>query len=332
MNDNPSRREYPPDRPPSPAGPPRLRTRKRRRGVALLPSLFTLGNLLSGFASLNYSALGPEQNADPVFARHFQIAGYFIFLAMAFDLFDGFVARLTLSATDFGAELDSHADMFSFGIATPFNSIHQIGELTRTTSGGKGFIDIPGPFQDNDWLRLFWIIAGIYVACTALRLARFNMILRHDVLSHMSFRGLPSPGAAAMVGGSVLFFVSLGLPHRYPFNVSPQVEEMLKNVFPYVLPVVLLVAALLMVSRFVYAHLINRFLRGRRKFRTLVGFLILVMVIFWEPQISMLLGVYIYSMSAPASWIYRLLMGKGKSPPPAPAAGPAAPVPPPESA
>lgn len=284
---------------------PQLRGRKRRRGIALLPSLFTLGNCLSGFASLNYASLPAEFGDNPVFSPHFRTAGYFIFLAMVFDLFDGFVARLTRSASDFGAELDSLADMVSFGIAPAYLSIHLIGELK-----GNGYLSIPGPFQDDDWLRLFWIIAGIYVACTALRLARFNMFLRHDVLSHMSFRGLPSPGAAALVAGTVVFFVSLGLRHHYFFNVSPQMQAGMRQVFPYILPVVLLIAALLMVSRFVYAHLINRFLRGRKRFRTVVGFLLLVMLIAWEPQISVLLGVYIYVLSAPASWLYRLMTGK----------------------
>lgn len=331
VNEIPSRRDNPPDFPPHPGGPLRLRTRKRRRGIALLPSLFTLGNCLSGFASLNYSARSSPPGPDGVFSFHFAVAGYFIFLAMAFDLFDGFVARLTHSASDFGAELDSLADMVSFGIAPAFLSIHLIGELMRSQNNqGNAYLAIPGPFQDNDWLRLFWIIAGTYVACTALRLARFNMGHQHDTLSHMSFRGIPSPGAAAVVAGSVVFFVSLGLqPPWGTFNVSPQVREGLEKVFPYFLPVVLLVAALLMVSRFVYAHLINRFLRGRKRFRTVVGFVLLVMVIFWEPQISILLGVYIYALSAPAAWIYRLMGGRGKSSSPSPPAPP--PVSPPST-
>jgi CDP-diacylglycerol---serine O-phosphatidyltransferase len=292
--------------------------RKRRRGVALLPSLFTLGNCLSGFASLSYAAEG-HGNGNPAFTGHFIVAGYFIFLAMIFDMFDGFVARLTRTTSDFGAELDSLADMVSFGVAPAFLSIHLIGQLMRNQS-----LNFPTPLSDDQWMRLFWVIAGIYVACTALRLARFNVVTKSDVSSHMSFRGLPSPGAAAVVAGSVIFFEVLKLPPAdshtpriiigmIPFNVSPHVKTMLEVYFPNVLPAVLLFAGLLMVSRFSYAHLINRFLRGRKRFRTLVGFVILVGLVGWEPQITILLGIYLYALSAPALWIYGLISNKKRA-------------------
>jgi CDP-diacylglycerol---serine O-phosphatidyltransferase len=293
--------------------------RKRRRGVALLPSLFTLGNCLSGFASLSYAAQGHGAGGNPLFTAHFIVAGYFIFLAMIFDLFDGFVARLTRTTSDFGAELDSLADMVSFGVAPAFLSIHLIGQLMRNQS-----LNFPTPLSDDQWMRLFWVVAGIYVACTALRLARFNVVHQADILSHLSFRGLPSPGAAAVVAGSVIFFEVLKLPPpdahtpriiigMIPFNVSPHVKSMLEIYFPYVLPMVLLFAGLLMVSRFSYAHLVNRFLRGRKRFRTLVGFVILVALVLWEPQITILLGIYVYALSAPVIWLYGLLMRKNKA-------------------
>jgi CDP-diacylglycerol--serine O-phosphatidyltransferase len=288
--------------------------RRRRRGVSLIPALFTLGNLLCGFASLNYASRGTAPADDPVFSLHFAVAGYFIFLAMVFDMFDGFVARLTRTASDFGAELDSLADMVSFGIAPAFLSVRLIGELlyNLSPSSGREYLFFPMPFSDDAWIRLFWIIAGIYVSCTALRLARFNVIHNKESASHVSFRGMPSPGAAAIVAGSVIFFESLGLSSKIPFNITPQMRETLKTGVPYLLPVVLLIAALLMVSQFSYAHLINRFLRGRKKFRTLVGFFLLVMLVVWEPQITVLLGIYLYALSAPVSSFYGLITGKGK--------------------
>ena len=93
-------------------------------------------------------------------------------------------------------------------------------------------------------------------------------------------------------------------------------KEALTVYFPYVLPAVLLIAGLLMVSRFSYTHLVNRFLRGRKKFRTLVGFVMLVM---WEPQITILLGIYLYALSAPVLWLFALLTGRGQVPAPVPA-------------
>ncbi len=166
------------------------------------------------------------------------------------------------------------------------------------------------------------MIAAIYVCCTALRLARFNVINKHDVASHMNFRGMPSPGAAAVVASSIIFFETLySQNHLIWFNVSPEIRDVLKTVVPYLLPLVLLVAALLMVSRFAYSHLINRFLRGRKKFRQVVTFLFLVMLIFWQPQITVLVAIYIYALSAPVQWLWRLSTRQGRAPgnPPPPA-------------
>lgn len=280
--------------------------RRRRRGVALLPTMFTLGNCLCGFTSIHYASLQMDPTASP---NNYAVAGYAIFAAMLFDMFDGFVARLTRSASDFGAELDSLADMVSFGVAPAFLSIRLIGDLLRGTNlpAGAMMLNVAGPFSDDAWGRLFWVIALLYVSCTAMRLARFNVINKHDVTSHMNFRGMPSPGAAAVVASSIIFFETLYAPkHVIPFHVSEPMLDWLRHVFPYLLPLVLLVAALLMVSRFAYSHLINRFLRGRKKFRQVVGFLLLVMLIVWQPQIVTLVAIYIYALSAPVSWLWKL--------------------------
>jgi len=264
--------------------------RKKRRGVALLPAMFTLGNCLCGFASINYASRGIIDNLDPKGYPDFSnyaVAGYFIFAAMLFDMFDGFVARLTKSASDFGAELDSLADMVSFGLAPGFLSIHLIGGLLNKSNfpAGMKALDIPGPFSNDAWGRLFWVVAAIYVSCTALRLARFNVLNKHEVSSHMNFRGMPSPGAAAVVASTIIFFATLyARDHVLPFNVSPAVKECLRTVFPYLLPVVLLVAALLMVSRFAYSHLV------------------------WEPQTTVVVAIYLYGLSAPVGWLWRVCL------------------------
>ena len=308
--------------------------RKRRRGVALLPSLFTLGNCLCGFASINYAARGiaevlvdGKQTADFI---NYAIAGYFIFAAMLFDMFDGFVARLTHSSSDFGAELDSLADMVSFGLAPAFLSLRLIADLLYSTNlpVGTKALEIPGPLNPDAWGRLFWIVAAIYVSCTALRLARFNVINKHEISSHMNFRGMPSPGAAAVVAATIIFFAALCAPrHVIPFNVSDAVKDILRSIFPYLLPIVLLISGLLMVSRFAYSHLINRFLRGRKKFRDVVFYLCLLMLIILEPQIIVLVAIYLYALSAPTIWLFRLATGKLPSPPMAPAQPPSPPHP-----
>lgn len=284
--------------------------RKRRRGVALLPTMFTLGNCLCGFASIHYASLGSTGN-DPNALSNYAIAGYAIFAAMLFDMFDGFLARLTRSASDFGAELDSLADMVSFGAAPAFLALSLIGDLLKRPAGVYALEYLPGPFSDNAWGRLFWLIGAIYVSCTALRLARFNVLNKHEVSSHMNFRGMPSPGAAAVVASSIIFFETLyAKKHVIPFNVPAWLLDWLKTVFPYLLPLVLLIAALLMVSRFAYSHLINRFLRGRKKFRQVVGFLFLIMLIGWQPQITTLVAIYAYALSAPVTWLWKIMMRK----------------------
>jgi CDP-diacylglycerol--serine O-phosphatidyltransferase len=316
-----------PDSPPPP--------RKRRRGVAILPSLFTLGNCLCGFAAIHYAAsqssTQPTTLPGTALASPYAIAGYFIFAAMIFDMFDGFVARLTRSASDFGAELDSLADMVSFGVAPAFLSIRLITDLLHkiNVAPGTKTLDIPGPFSDHAWGRLFWIIAALYVSCTALRLARFNVINKHEVSSHMNFRGMPSPGAAAIVASTIIFFETLYAPrHLLPFNIAPPILEMLKTFFPYLLPVVLLIAALLMVSRFQYSHLINRFLRGRKKFRHLVVYLFIFMLILLEPRSVTLAAIYAYALSAPLTWLFRKATGRVPAPHPAAVTPPPAPPPP----
>src|SRR5215216_1371987 len=105
------------------------RGRRRRRGISLIPSLFTLGNLMCGFASIDFAARGATGSLTAPFSPNFMYAGYFILLAMVFDVFDGFIARLTRSTSNFGAELDSLADVVSFGVAPAFLSIHVIGQL-----------------------------------------------------------------------------------------------------------------------------------------------------------------------------------------------------------
>jgi CDP-diacylglycerol--serine O-phosphatidyltransferase len=268
---------------------------------------------LCGFAAILYAARGPSTPETAPMISNYAMAGYFIFAAMLFDMFDGFVARLTRSASDFGAELDSLADMVSFGVAPAFLSIRLITDLLYKTNVSPEMktLDIPGPFSDDLWGRLFWVIAAIYVSCTALRLARFNVINKHEISSHMNFRGMPSPGAAAVVASTIIFFDTLYTPrHVIPFNVSDPVKDVLRTIFPYLLPVVLLCAALLMVSRFSYSHLINRFLRGRKKFRTIVVYLCVVMLIMWQPQVSTLIAIYIYALSAPVTWLFRLITGK----------------------
>lgn len=141
----------------------------RRRGIYLLPNLFTTAALFAGFYAI-VSAMNDR----------FEAAAVAIFVAMVLDGLDGRVARLTNTQSDFGAEFDSLADMVSFGLAPALVvyewSLHSMGKLG-------------------------WLAAFIYTAMAALRLARFNTQLA--VADKRYFQGLASPSAAAILAGLV---------------------------------------------------------------------------------------------------------------------------------
>src|SRR5687768_733238 len=174
----------------------RMRRHGRRayvRSVYFLPSLATLGNAVCGFGAMYIAAMaatginsdmGPLVYRDPVAKwlgiHPFAAAAYLIFLAMIFDALDGRLARFTRHTTDFGGQLDSLADVVSFGAAPAFIAL-QVFKLQ-------------GP---EVWLpvsRLVWAIGAIYFSCAALRLARFNVSNEHGEQHHYSFVGLPRRG------------------------------------------------------------------------------------------------------------------------------------------
>ena len=147
----------------------------RRKGIYLLPNLVTTGGLFAGFYSIVASIDG-----------NFHLAAWAIFAAMLLDGLDGRVARLTSTASEFGKEFDSLADMVSFGLA-PAIVVYQWG-VERLA--GYGAI----------WGRLGWLAAFLYVAAAAFRLARFNSNVAQD---RRFFQGLASPAAAAGVASMI---------------------------------------------------------------------------------------------------------------------------------
>ncbi|MDX1496469.1 MAG: CDP-diacylglycerol--serine O-phosphatidyltransferase [Salinisphaeraceae bacterium] len=158
--------------------------RQRRRGIYLLPNLFTTGTLFAGFFAIMSSIDGNH--------LHSVIA---IFLGMLSDALDGRVARLTNTQSDFGKEYDSLADMVAFGLAPALVmyqwSLHELAEYGRF---GR---------------QLAWVVPFFYAAMTALRLARFNVI-EPDKVEPGYFFGLPSPSAAAMTMGYVWVMLDFG--------------------------------------------------------------------------------------------------------------------------
>src|SRR3970040_754946 len=148
---------------------------QRRRGIYILPNLFTTGALFAGFYSI-VAAMNAE----------FESAAIAIIVAMILDGMDGRIARLTNTQSDFGVQYDSLSDMVSFGLA-PALVIYQ---WSLASLG-----------------QLCWLAAFIYTAATALRLARFNT--QAASAGKQYFQGLPSPAAAALIAGLIWFAETL---------------------------------------------------------------------------------------------------------------------------
>jgi CDP-diacylglycerol---serine O-phosphatidyltransferase len=274
----------------------RMRRHGRRayvRSVYFLPSLATLGNAVCGFGAMYVAAMaatalhsdmGPLVYRDPLAKwlgiHPFAAAAYLIFLAMIFDALDGRLARFTRHTTDFGGQLDSLADVVSFGAAPAFIAL-QVFKLQ-------------GP---EVWLpvsRLVWAIGAIYFSCAALRLARFNVSNEHGEQHHYSFLGLPSPGA----GGAVAAFILMQQDLR-----SNRFDN-LSDLCIWLLPMIVLGTGLLMVSGIRYPHLVNRYLRGKRSLARLLLVLGLILLLVVWHQYTLGLGAVAYALWGPVSWAY----------------------------
>ena len=168
----------------------------RRRGIYLLPNLFTTASLFSGFYAIVQAMNG-----------EFETAAIAIFVSMVLDGLDGRIARLTRTQSEFGAQYDSLSDMVSFGAAPAL--VMYVWAL-------------------KDLGKLGWIAAFVYCAAAALRLARFNTNI--DVIDKRYFQGLPSPMAAALLAGLVWVFDDLGIDRELWLNIIAWVFTMFAGI------------------------------------------------------------------------------------------------------
>jgi len=232
--------------------------RQRLKYITILPSLITLLNGICGFAAIGFASKGFSAGVDN-FSFHklelpyFAIAGYMIFFAMIADMLDGRVARMSHTTSSFGGQLDSLCDIVSFGVAPAFLMLKILDyKLTVLVAPTPVFSDFLG--------RFIWLAATIYIACAAIRLARFNVENEEDETEHMSFVGLPVPGAAGVLASLVVFYEDM-LPSLGTGSAVYNIGEIM---ILYSLPFVAIGAALLMISRIPYPHLINQYFRGRK--------------------------------------------------------------------
>jgi CDP-diacylglycerol--serine O-phosphatidyltransferase len=205
--------------------------------IYVLPNLLTTANMFFGFFSVIYSI-----------KQEFTLAAYAIVGASVFDLLDGRVARMTGATSRFGAEYDSLSDLISFCMAP--SMLMYLWALQ--------------PFNKVGWLASF-----LFVACGALRLARFNV--QSVGVEKKDFQGLPTPMAAGIVASSVLAFNELGLEGYRHWGLLA----------------ITFLLSFVMVSTFRYRSFKDLDLREKLPFHYLVIGVLLLIVVAWRPEIML---------------------------------------------
>jgi len=276
---------------------------RRLRSLNFAPTLLTLGNLTCGFAAIHFALrtmyeLGgegsemalttiPPRLLERMLPSLLSVGAGLVILGMVFDMFDGLVARVTRSTTNFGGQLDSLADVVTFGVAP---ATLMVAFMTRCL--GPDAI-IPSPLSEHFWGRFTWVCAAIYVALAAVRLARFNVEHADVNFDHRKFRGLPTPGAAGVMVALILF--------------QDQMGDLAKSVIGYSMPIIALGTGLLMVSRIPYKRIHRIYLVGRRPFSQVVICIILFAVFLSQPVVTLLVLVFGYWASGPTTYALRRL-------------------------
>ncbi|MGD9504074.1 MAG: CDP-diacylglycerol--serine O-phosphatidyltransferase [Syntrophobacteraceae bacterium] len=241
------------------------------RKIYILPSLFTTGNLFCGFFGIVKAIDGD------FFAAALAIIGSWVF-----DILDGKVARLTRSTSRFGVEYDSLVDLVAFGVAP----------------GVLMYLWALKPFG-----KLGWLAAFVFVACGALRLARFNVQV--DTVSKKYFVGLPIPGAASLVSTTVLFL--------------SQWDGLKASDFGLLLLVVTYLLGFLMVSSIPYNSYKDMGAFKEKPLPILFVLVVLLTVVAAWPQIMLFSLVLTYIVSGPLTFAIRWFRKRNPGEQPAPA-------------
>jgi CDP-diacylglycerol--serine O-phosphatidyltransferase len=235
---------------------------RRRRGLYLLPHLLTTANLFFGFYAIVHAFTGKPD-----------LAALGIILAGVCDALDGRVARLARTTSRFGVEYDSIADTVSFGVAPA---------MLAFSAGHLQVLGRPG-----------WVLAFLFTACAALRLARFNVATGRY---KGRFEGMPSPAAAGMVA-STQWFVSFLREHGVAFSVPE-----------WAVAGGVALLGLLMVSAIPYRSF--KELDLRHSFGTLVLAVVALALIVQEPSVTLFVIGIVYCSAGPVEWVWRRAAGR----------------------
>ena len=261
------------------------RRRRRLPPMSVLPTLCTLGNLVCGFAAIPYASM-PADFAGPWGWSGLMCAAVLIFLGMLLDAVDGSIARLTNSISELGGQLDSLADVVTFGVAPAYMMLRLV-----TIDVG---LPIIGPEADDALAKVVWAVSVVYLCCAALRLARFNVETGSSIERSDSFRGLPSPGAAGAVTSLILLH-----QHIMAGRLGDDVPPIFARAAALGVPLVTLVAAFAMVSSIPYPHMANRYLAGSRSFAYIVRLVVVLALAMWFPQETLVVLFTSYLVAGP---------------------------------
>jgi CDP-diacylglycerol--serine O-phosphatidyltransferase len=236
----------------------RIRNIRIKKGIYVLPNLFTTASLFMGF----YSIIASIQ-------EKFFLAAIAILVSLVFDGLDGRVARMTNTTSRFGAEYDSLADLIAFGVAPSL-----MAYIWAMSFYGK----------------LGWMAGFLFVACGALRLARYNIQI--GLIESKVFNGLPIPAAASVLAATVLFFNDMG------------VEGTFHNPFMMIFVAIL---SLLMVSNIKYYSGKDMKLFTRMPFMTFLVIVGILLIIIYRPEVMIFIIFMCYAISGPLWWVFKFI-------------------------
>lgn len=248
--------------------------------IQFLPTVLTLGNIVCGMTAVMQAAqILPGSLELGEGAEIYLSQGcWLIFAAMLFDVMDGKAARAMDAVSAFGKELDSLADVISFGAAPAFVANRFLIILLYSSEGeavkSKGLL-LTG-------------ISLVFVLCAAMRLARYNAETKKGPPEYLT--GLPSPAAGGFVVGNILFFIK---NHDPSWNTIVPCVYFFQSIFP----VAILAAAFLMVSRIRFLHVGNMLTSRMKSFRFLVLSVFFVLVVIWKPVEVFFVGIWVYFLS-----------------------------------
>jgi CDP-diacylglycerol--serine O-phosphatidyltransferase len=247
------------------------RTRKRRKHVNILPSLLTIGNMYCGLLSIVYTING-----------EFKLAAWMILLALLFDGSDGHVARLIRSTSNFGKELDSLADVVTFGVAPAVLVYRSI-------------------LFNFEHVGVF--LVTVFAITGALRLARYNVYSSGMV---KSFTGLPIPGAGCMIASLVL--MKLKYDPLYG-------ETIVYDYLAFFIAAFVVVLAFLMVSTITYPKQALFVVRRNRAFQyTFMLILLISLIMLMKPTRFVFVGFLVYALIGPINYLVRRRKGPEQTP------------------